>query len=236
MSVRQGVNTIAGSGYTKSEVDNGFVALTGNQTITGTKTFKDSSSKYALQTESQIIDDNVNPGVNTYSNFINMLDKNGVLCGRILLGKDTLGENSVIIQAWKGGNNYVLGVGSNGSSFAPTPSSSTDNSTAIATTAWVNNNGCAVVAYQLPTSGNSQWFVKYSNGLVIQGGEATSKAVTFPVAMANTYYRHLINSIYNNSGHAGYFELGALDAKTTTGMTKAGNAQQYEWVVFGQYA
>ena len=56
----------------------------------------------------------------------------------------------------------------------------------------------AVVVFQLPTSGNNfTWYIKYSNGFVIQGGFGTTNGgnatpVSLPITMADSNYSALI--------------------------------------------
>lgn len=97
------------------------------------------------------------------------------------------------------------------------------------------NRVVTLIAYQTPTADNSYtWYRKYSNGWVEQGGQVVgSKTVSFPVVMANTNYFTLINSLYDNSGPATWFDLGYIATKLVTGMTKGGNAATYNWFVAG---
>lgn len=117
-----------------------YVNTTGPQTIPGsaTKTFEDNSNLQAVLIKSKIIDDNVTPGTQQHSNFMDFLDKNGVLCGRIYLTKKTNGANGIAIQAWKGGANYSIEVDSTGITVCPTPET-TSNANRIATTAFVKS-------------------------------------------------------------------------------------------------
>lgn len=96
----------------------------------------------------------------------------------------------------------------------------------------------AVVAFQKPTAENGYtWYRKYASGWVEQGGwHEGNLIVSFPIAMANTNYFTMINSIYNNSGNAPYSDLGYIARKTTTGMTKGGNAATFTWQVSGMAA
>ena len=99
------------------------------------------------------------------------------------------------------------------------------------------NNYDFVIESQLPTAQNNYtWYRKYKSGWVEIGGSSTSKTVSLPVTMANTNYTCLINTLYNSSGSTMYNELGYLTSQTTTGFTKAGNANNFRWVVYGEYA
>ena len=76
----------------------------------------------------------------------------------------------------------------------------------------------------------------YNNGWVEQGGQAENKIVSLPITMSNANYETIINTIYNNSGTAAYFDIGYISSKTTTGFTKGGNATVFNWVVYGMAA
>lgn len=95
-----------------------------------------------------------------------------------------------------------------------------------------------VVKEQKPTAGNNYtWYRLYNDGWTEQGGQRVgNKTVSFPVAMADTNYFTLINSMFNNSGTATWFDLGYIETKLETGMTKGGNAANYNWFVAGMSA
>lgn len=95
-----------------------------------------------------------------------------------------------------------------------------------------------VVKEQKPTAGNNYtWYRLYNDGWTEQGGQRVgNKTVSFPVAMADTNYFTLINSMFNNSGTATWFDLGYIETKLVTGMTKGGSAANYNWFVAGMSA
>ena len=96
------------------------------------------------------------------------------------------------------------------------------------------NNYDFVIESQTPTvQNNYTWYRKYKSGWIEQGGHSFSVNVNLPITMANTDYMWSINTLYNDAYTAPYFELGALTSKTTTGFTKAGNAQEFIWSVCG---
>ena len=85
-----------------------------------------------------------------------------------------------------------------------------------------------VVEFQLPTSSNNQtWYRKYASGWVEMGGRAvipgrtntggSGIAITFPVAMKNTFYTVQI-TIYNGGAYWASWQL-ATNSITTTGFT-----------------
>ena len=132
--------------------DSNLVHKTGNETISGVKTFA-SGSPTSLITKSDKIDSDIKPSSTQYSNFIDGYDVNGKLISRIFTRKESNGKNGIAIQAWNGSTNYILGVNSDGTSEAPTPPAS-DNSTKIATTAFVKAQGYAVDSGLVHKSGD----------------------------------------------------------------------------------
>ena len=94
-----------------------------------------------------------------------------------------------------------------------------------------------VTAFQAPTAQNNYtWYRKYADGWVEQGGRANgNKTVSLPITMSDANYETIINVLYDNSGSALYSELGYV-SKTTTNFTKGGNANVFNWVVYGMAA
>lgn len=94
-----------------------------------------------------------------------------------------------------------------------------------------------VTAFQAPTAQNNYtWYRKYADGWVEQGGRANgNKTVSLPITMSDANYETIINVLYDNFGSALYSELGYV-SKTTTNFTKGGNANVFNWVVYGMAA
>lgn len=98
---------------------------------------------------------------------------------------------------------YTESPAFSGTPTAPTPGT-TDNSTRIATTAFVQsliNSKGTIVASSLGTNG----YIKYSNGLIYQWGRATGgSSVTFPVTFTSALYN--LSAVQQ---YAGYLAQGA---------------------------
>ena len=94
-----------------------------------------------------------------------------------------------------------------------------------------------VIESQEPTTANGYtWYRKYKSGWVEQGGQKIgNKTVSLPITMSDASYETIINTIYDNSGGTMYSELGYV-SKTTTSFTKGGNANNFNWVVYGRSA
>ena len=94
-----------------------------------------------------------------------------------------------------------------------------------------------IVSFRLPYDGNSRsWFVKWSNGIVIQGQQISNQntTITFPVPMANTdYFLGGVGFTIANIGSQ------TILSRTTTGFTTGSNVQNSSTLgywVFGKYA
>lgn len=134
------------------QADDANVKLTGNQTVGGTKTFTDNIRLETSSIEKDIIFKNTTLDLtqssrsSTLYSFFRALDKNGNIAGSIGYVFSTTGTSTAILQA----RNKVTGtlisgeiginVDKNGTVYtsAPTPATS-NNSTQIATTAYVNS-------------------------------------------------------------------------------------------------
>ena len=119
--------------------DNAVVHLLGNEVITGVKTINVPTAGTNLIFKSNLIDTSATPEENIYQH-IDYRDKNDNLLARIFECRDIYGANVLALQAWNGSTQHWIGVNSSGYGVAPTPSDASDNSTKIATTAWVNSH------------------------------------------------------------------------------------------------
>ena len=114
--------------------------------VTSSNTFQqpntyNTGSVNCVNLQSNNIDSTSNPSSELFSNYVNLTDINGVVCGRIGLNKMSNGYQGVFIQGVNSSRLSTLKMLTNGTSTltsAPTPPAS-DNSTQIATTAWVNS-------------------------------------------------------------------------------------------------
>lgn len=129
------------------EVDNSTVHKTGNETITGVKTFQGDNRITVLQNST--VTYNTAPSSDTFTD-ISFRDKNGYEMG-VLEHVRYANNNTAIRMVAKGADgdwstSLTVGRRANGTVYAsaPTPSAG-DNSDQIATTRWVNSTGNNVV-------------------------------------------------------------------------------------------
>lgn len=115
---------------------------------------------------------------------------------------------------------------------AVTPASAKDNSTNIATTAWVRNHCCTTAATTSSTaskdapayvvtnykSGNN-WYRVWSDGWIEQGGYLAAGAdstASFLKAFTTTNYNVQVTGIDANQGYSGYIFI--VNSRTKTNM------------------
>ena len=128
---------IATTAFVKAQgyaVDSNVVHKTGNETITGSKTF--TSYQYIKNIDCSI----ANPPASTSWRYIDCIDSNNVRIGVIGSQINTDGTRGVYLQAGNEGGISVFTNGTTVYTSTVTPPAS-DNSTKIATTAWVKNQG-----------------------------------------------------------------------------------------------
>lgn len=115
-----------------------IVHRSGSETIEGKKSFKSTIYKVSSQ-----IDREITPSANIWDAAFVVYDKNSKTFFNLQAVQDTAGQNQVRMLVFdkEGSENQIisLGINSSGSPYAtaPTPAAG-DNSTKIATTAWVN--------------------------------------------------------------------------------------------------
>lgn len=208
--------------------------LATDNTFTGANTFA-SGDATSIATKSNIINSDITPSSAIFSNFIDGYDVNGKLISRIFTRKISNGANGIAIQAWNGSTNHVIAVNSDGTSEAPTPPAS-DNSTKIATTAWVNNR---INDYIVETwnDGNGNWYRLYKSGWIEQGGTADVGAkvtVTFLKAFKDTNYTVVATTL----GTTGEIYAQSITKTSGTAMTiySYGGSSSFKksWYACGQ--
>lgn len=135
--------------YTKEEADGKYVGLTGDQTIEGLKTFSNKMNvnntltAYRINRKSTYLTRAETPETTTWVDM-SYLDKNDDTVAMDRINYSTDGTISRILELYgHDGSAYTMRpivISSDGSVYAtaPTPSSASDNSIKIATTAWVN--------------------------------------------------------------------------------------------------
>ena len=188
--------------------DNSVVHLTDDEVITGVKTISTVSSGTHLILKSNVIDTTVTPEEAIYDNYIDFRDKNNSLIGRVFTTRTTEPNNYIGIQAWNGSTNHVISVDSSGNTYCPTPSSASDNSNKIATTAWVNShidvNPNVVRTTGSQTITGAKTFNTGANDAV----RFISTVNTQEIPEANRYYQPIGISDPSNTYYDGYFEIG----------------------------
>ncbi len=221
-------NWVNNKGYA---LDSGVVKTSGDQNIAGVKKF---ANNHSLVVRNPNITKGTNPSARQYWN-IGFTDTNSAdykdRLGVIECYLDANGNSQMQIKAYKNeaqstATEYIgVTYPASGSAYtyAPTPATS-DSSTKIATTAFVNNWVNAntsevdvVTAYSLGQNG----YIKFSNGVIIQWGTTTSAAaataITLPTAFSNTDYSVTITSV----GNSGVYQrlISSSTPKSTTGFT-----------------
>lgn len=117
-----------------------IVHRSGDETISGVKTFDGSQiflGNSRVKMKAPGIDISVKPSTTLY-NYVDYMDKNNKRIGIFGAFQDALGNYGVYLQAGNQGNLNLITDGTNVFANAPTPPVY-DNSTQIATTAWVRN-------------------------------------------------------------------------------------------------
>lgn len=212
--------------YTKAEVDNGFVALTGAQTVAGIKMFIDNISNKETS-----ITRGTAPNADKYSD-INFIDTNGKwLAGfEHTVRTDKTSTFAMIVSDMVNdtGNiagSIILEQKSNGTVITGCPASgATANSI-------LTNVACSI---------GDSGYVKFGNGLIIQWGSLTttgadSRWVAFPTAFSSwNSYSVTINP--KGSSNAAMYTI-AINNPTTTGFTaySGGNVRSFQalWIAIG---
>ena len=243
---------------------NGIVHKTGDETISGGKTFTGglyvlSASPYVLEKMNGITKGTA-PSSNHFSGVL-IFDNNGTATanrlGAIGTYYLTTGGTSTRLYAYNPtlsstANEYVgITYNKDGSyyTYAPTPADG-DSSSKIATTAFVktymtsnkNYTTTSVVKTEDITDDTPQllrWYRKYADGWVEQGGlcQSYNRTITLPVKMKNTNYTVLATR-YNRVGD--YHPAGAYSKTTTTVIFKSsgdnGGTWRVHWYICGYAA
>jgi hypothetical protein len=220
--------------------DSDVVKLTGDQTIAGTKTFAQNNIIKNTYPFMEISNSNLTKGTDTTeTNFAGLLfeDKNAdgqvaTRLGDLVLSVTPVGDVKNAFKAWnyKGSGAAEISVvnPATGTPYAtaPTPATS-DNSTKIATTAWVRN------LVNVSNVGN-----RYSKigDMIIQWGEFEANSgyttITFPTPFKKTNYAlSLLNKGPSNTGYALY----KVHTRSTTKAEIAANsAGGTVWIAIGE--
>ena len=136
---------VAASSYA---LDNAVVNLTGNQSVGGVKTLTNSpvieTGNPNIVYKNTALTRNQNPNSNTYTYPLGYFDSNGDYLGYIefYFGNDNSRRARMSVYNLDGtAANIQVGFNSSGVAYsnAPTPTNTSENSTQIATTAWVTS-------------------------------------------------------------------------------------------------
>ena len=209
----------------------------GDETFTGTKTLQVGNDDAWLIKKANGDYTVASPEAQVAGAY-RVVDKNGKIIGDVRFTRQTSGSQISQLLA----RNAVTGsevscyisciVDKDGNAYtsAPTPATS-DNSTKIATTAYVKSNlsgyvtpsNLATVQVVVETYVNdTSWYRIWSNGWIEQGGQFTNTNSTFSVnllkTMSNTNYSVLVTLGENNKNSSYSINAGE---KTTTSFTGA---------------
>ena len=224
---------------------NNFVHKTGNETIYGYKTFRNDNSmaKVFIQGNLGLSE---NPAISGGQAYIEFHDKNGEWEGVVGIERYTSGKRILKIQLkdQDGAQNRIeLVRDQNGVWYAtcPTPSSVSDNSTKIATTAWVNNRVVDYIIEKGVTNGIT--WEKWKSGKLIQYGKATLGVFNYSFVKPYSEMPNVQFQGYSTST-TGASNKGAMlidEIPTTTGFSVSDTftSQYYlgaNWIAVGQGA
>jgi len=231
---------IATTGWVNT-VGNNVMHLTGDESIGGNKTFSgiitSTVSNVALPNNSFCVRSIQATG--RFADLIGLYDTTNNCRVATIRAYNTPEKHSVILGANNFNNGVQQGIevaydsSNNLTITGKTPSSATDNSTQLATTAqlyaWAAANG-GFSTFSKAENG----YVKLGNGIIIQWGrnEVTAsggQTITLPTAFTNNNYK----VISADEGGDGYGQLG-ITSRTTTNFTFNPNwAGTYAWIAIG---
>lgn len=220
-----------------------FVGLTDNETITGLKNFSNdgqSSDNAQIEITAGNIDASSAPASNKYAGLL-IKDINGTRIGKLEVAQYTSGGISIKIAATNNdGTHSVLAaqVEPDGtvSTNAPTPPSS-DNTTKIATTAFVKSvmsssgNGLATI------SKSRSGYCLFTNGLLVQWGYSgsfgTDSTITFPHKFSSATSFTVIPTPISSTAYGYPTYIKAQTATNCTGRRNDGNKPTTQWLAIG---
>ena len=234
------------------------VKLTGNQTIAGVKTFSNpmlmtnSGDVNYLSIINTSMDRTITPSSNYFSHLV-FFDKNNKDLAQVYVRDTTIGRELRLHTVGKDGNAkgyLVVGCDSNDVPYTSTNTPATaDNSTKIATTAFVKNQGyvgtanlatCHVVT-ETYVNGTS-WYRVWSDGWIEQGGIYTgtgtnNPAVSLLKTMANTnYYANCVNVNYSSTNNYMGHAIKSKQTNTLTLEASYNTSMNIMWIVCGMGA
>ena len=230
------------SDFKKADDEN--VKITGNQEVDGTKTLLN-----PLNIKNTSITKGTIPSSNSDKRMTTIVDKDGNVIGSLTTLVRSNGQVDTRLVAYKNEasvtTNAQIGVTydtNNNTSygFAPTPSTLSDNSTKIATTAFLKSvlstsgNGLATIS----KAGNG--YCKFTNGLIIQWGLQTTSSqditVTLPTPFtsSSSYSVNLTRKISSGTTDLTvYFSLRDVTASNFNVYCRDTNPHGFYWLAIG---
>lgn len=219
-----------------------YVTTNTQQDITGFKNFSNdgqSSGNAQIEITAGNIDASSAPASNKSGGIV-FKDKNGTRIGKINVLHYTSGGIGVQLNARNGGATGIIQVAVDEtggvSTHAPTPASS-DNSSQIATTAFVksvlSSSGNGLATISKARSG----YCQFTNGLIVQWGYSSSfgtdSTITFPKSFSSaTSYTVLAAPISSTAyGYPTYMK--AQTATNCTGRRNDSNKPATQWLAIG---
>ena len=201
--------------------NSGVVHTTGDETITGAKTFTGSIIRESNGEETKIViknngipKENIAPSAQRFLT-LRFYDAGGSSLGILAhqRKKDNEGITYITATSRTGGETAKIEVVAPASgapyATAPTPDANS-NTNHIATTKWVRGKGVLIESWREGT----EWYRKYSDGWIEQGGysdsaQNTELTISFHKPFSDANYTLLVSlsgtEPYNGSLYAGYF-------------------------------
>ena len=223
----------------------------GAETFTGNKTLQASNDDAWLIKKANGDYTDPEPTVQVAGAF-RVTDKNGKIMGDMRFVRNTSGlqTSSMIARNAASGTEKSCVISCNvdkdGNAYtsAPTPASS-DNSTKIATTAWVNTKvnsattsglaECHVVVTKYKSGKN--WYRIWSDGWIEQGGytkvDSNGQLLTFLKPFSDVNYTITAGGAEQHYGNVAFYDRTATSAKCWTSDDESFNAAGMNWYACG---
>lgn len=204
--------------------DADVVHLTGTETITGYKTFK----QYLIKQNDNITKGTA-PSSNTYNVNLNCTDTNNKSMGMIELGYLTDKQVKMTIGAYNGntssdgdGGVYLELFNNNGTGYAKCPASDVNGSIVTTVNKYKSSNG----------------YLQLGNGIIIQWGRFQNTnnnfSVTFPKSFSNTNYSVSVGQVDSQRSQDHNISINARNTTGFTGWISCHSTSLYSfWIAVG---
>ena len=231
--------------------DSAVAHKAGAETFTGNKTLQYSNDDAWLIKKANGDYTEAAPSVQVAGAF-RVIDKNNKIIGDVRFVRTTAGlqSSSLLAQNAASGSEKTCTISCNvdkdGNIYtsAPTPASS-DNSTKIATTAWVNNKvssattsgltECHVVVTKYRSGKN--WYRIWSDGWIEQGGyakvDSNGQLLTFLKPFSDVNYTITAGGTEQKFGNVALYDRTTTSAKCWTSDDESFNAAGMNWYACG---